>query len=89
MVHVNSSMLDVMFLYTQDETCNICPITCVPGFCCEVNGKCVLLGYYTASSGSFLPTFPIFSGHVFERKLRPHSSLYKLHIGTADFVLNF
>ena len=29
----------------------------ISGFCCEVDENCALMGYYTTSSGNFLPTF--------------------------------
>ena len=37
--------------------CLICSAACViSGFCCDVDVNYALLGYYTASSGNFLPT---------------------------------
>jgi hypothetical protein len=31
-------------------------IYCISGFCREVDEKCVLVGYYAANNGNFLPT---------------------------------
>ena len=43
-----------MLLGDEKKHCVLCVIS---GFRREVNENCALLGYYTASSASFLPTF--------------------------------
>jgi len=59
----------------------------ISGFCHEVAENCALLGYYAASSGSFLPTFqdnPSFPSSLFKnpkRAITPKWNLYREECG--------
>jgi hypothetical protein len=57
----------------------------ISGLCREVDGSCVLLGYYAASSGNFLPTF---REPKYSRKTCPKAAQISLGM-TFNYMLLF